>query len=237
MRPRNAMRLWRQLAQVGCMTVGLSAVGCCTTGSHGLRDPGQEPSPVGTSVNAWFDEHETRGEADDFTIHLNEWYMGSLDLGPMGLHRLGSMIRRLHEVPFPIIIAPHLDSAINEKRRQLVVQTLEQQGIGDAETRVAIAYPQAEGLYGEEGAYLYYDMFQNRSGYNGNSGFGNNSRRGGGNFGGLGFGAAGGGYGGGGGGGYGGGYGGGFGGGYGGGGYGGGYGGGGYGGGFGGYYR
>ena len=87
------------------MAAGLSAVGCCTTGSHGLKDPGQEPSPNGTSVNAWFDEHETRGEADDFTIHLNEWYMGSHDLGPMGLHRLGSMIRRLHEVPFPIILA------------------------------------------------------------------------------------------------------------------------------------
>lgn len=226
MGPQNAMRLWRRFAQIGCLTVGIT--GCCTCGGGGYReggacDPGQEPSLNGTSVNAWYEEHARRAEADDFTIHLNEWYMGGMDLGPYGLHHLGTMIRRLPQVPFPIIISPHLDSAMNEQRRRLVVQTLEQQGIGDAEQRVAIAYPQAEGLYGEEGVYVYYDMFQNRSGYNGNGGFGSSSRRGGGAFGGLGNGLGGFGNGGGGGGygGYGSGYGG-FGGGY--GGFGGGYG-------------
>src|SRR5438477_11993150 len=106
-----------------------------------------------------------------------------MDLGPYASAHLTTIVRRLHEVPYPVVVAPHLDSAINEQRRRLIVQTLEQQGIGDAEQRVAIAYPQAEGLYGEEGVYVYYDMFQNRSGYGG--GFGSSGRRGGFGAGGL----------------------------------------------------
>jgi hypothetical protein len=206
MERRKSIRIWRRLAQIGCLTLGGTGIGCALS-EGGVRDPGQEPSPNGTSVNAWYEEHANRAEADDFTIHLNEWYMGGMDLGPYGLHHLGVMLRRLHEVPFPIIISPHLDSAMNERRRQLIVKTLEQQGVGDAEQRVAIAYPQAEGLYAEEGVFVYYDMFQNRSGYNGNGGFGAGGRRGGGAFGGIGngLGGFGGGYGGGGGGGYGGG--------------------------------
>lgn len=212
MSPRSAKRIWRRLALIGCVAIGIAGAGCHTCGScgynddceggschgghggkgyrqGGIKDPGTEPAPNGSSVEAWFAEHESRAEADDFTIHLNEWYMGGLELGPMGIHRLGMMIRRLADVPFPIVIAPHLDTAYNEKRRLLIVQTLEQQGISDAEQRVAIAYPQAEGLYGEEGLFVYYDMFQNRSGYTG-FGFGQGGRRGG--FGGAGFGGFGG---------------------------------------------
>ncbi|MBX7104779.1 MAG: hypothetical protein K1X57_11905 [Gemmataceae bacterium] len=230
-------RIWvtgRRLARLGWLALGLAG-GCCWNneccegglgakcrgfGMHpgGLRDPGTEPAPNGSAVEAWRQEQANRGEANDFTIYLTEWYMGGLDLGPYGVHHLGNIIRRLPEVPFPVVIEPHLDQAVNEQRRRKIVEALEHQGIGDAEERVAIAYPQAEGLYSEEHQFVFMDMFANRSGYGGFGSFGGGGRRGGGfgnNMWGNGFGGMGGGGGGGGGGGYGG-YGGGFGGAYGG---------------------
>jgi len=141
----------------------------------------------------WRDEQANRAEASDFTIFLTEWFRGGTDLGPFGLHHLGDIVRRLPTVPFPVVIEPHLDSRLNEARRQIIVKALVNQGITDAENRVVVAYPQAEGLYGEEAEWIYTDMFQNRSGYgslyggrgrNLGFGFGNGNR----GFGGAGFG-------------------------------------------------
>jgi hypothetical protein len=179
----------RRLVRISCLALGLTG-GCCWSDSccvggkgfrpGGLRDPGQDPPPNGSSVQAWYDEQANRGEANDFTIYLNEWYMGGMDLGPYGVHHLANIVRRLPEVPFPIVIEPHLDQAVNERRRRVIVDALLQQGIADAEERVAIAYPQAEGLYAEEHQFIFYDMFTNRSGYGGFGPFGNGGRRGGG---------------------------------------------------------
>lgn len=193
MRLQFVLRFVRRLARTSCIFVGLVG-GCCWSicstcndcggefGGRGLkrgalRDAGQEPAAHGSSVNAWVDEQANRAEASDFTIFLNEWYMGGTDLGPFGLHHLGDIARRAPNAPFPIVIQPHLDSALNESRRQIIVNSLTQQGIADAESRVIVAYPQAEGLYGEEGEIVYYDMFLNRSGYNSGYGFGSGNYR------------------------------------------------------------
>lgn len=181
MGPRNIRYIAGRLAR-GVVLLGLSGCCCWNTWMYdegGCKDPGHPTSPLGTSVNSWLEEHAARAEANDFTIYLTEWYMGGCDLGPYGLHHLSDIVRRLPEVPFPVVIEPHLDADVNEKRRILIVNALTSQGIGDAEQRVVVSYPQAEGLYGEEGEMIFYDMFQNRSGYGGFGGFGGyNGRRG-----------------------------------------------------------
>src|SRR6185369_8041459 len=104
-----------------------------------------------------------------FTIYITEWFRGGTDLGPFGVHHLGDIVRRLPTSPFPVVLEPHLDSRLNETRRQFIVNILNNQGITDAETRVVVAYPQAEGLYGEEAERIFVDMLQNHSGYGGQS--------------------------------------------------------------------
>jgi hypothetical protein len=60
-------------------------------------------------------------------------------------------------VPFPVVLQPHPDMVLNEKRRQLLVQALTIAGIPDPDARVVIANPQSEDLNGElaERAYCF----------------------------------------------------------------------------------
>lgn len=170
---------WRRLV-LGGLVLFSAAGGCCHSCGFtegGLKDPGQPPSPHGTYVAAWQEEQANRAEANDFTIFLPDWFNGGTDLGPKGLHNLGHMVRRLQDVPFPIVIEPHHDAQLNESRRQVIVRALLNQGVPDAEQRVAVAFPQGEGLYGVEGEFVYFDMFQNRSGYYGFNLYGTNSGR------------------------------------------------------------
>jgi hypothetical protein len=166
MRTQSLQGIINRLARNGWIALALASGCCwhhCGGGRFGAARHAGTDTPLGTAVNAWYEEQANRAEANDFTIYLNEWYMGGLDLGPMGLHHLADIARRAPEVPFPVVIEPHLDAALNEQRRQHIVNALQQQGIGDADARVIVAYPQAEGLYAEEGTRLFYQMFMNRN--------------------------------------------------------------------------
>ncbi len=202
----------RRLSRSGFVVVGLFAGCCgfdmCSLGFRGVPDgtgckePGEWPPLNGSYVYKWKEAQAARADATDFVIFLTEWYMGGEHLGPYGEHHVGYIASRLPTVQFPVLLEPHLDNELNEKRRKIIVDALVNLGIHDAETRVVVAYPQSEALYAEEGVVSYYQMLFNR---NRNRGFG-------GGYGGMGgaMGGYGGGYGGGGfGGGYGGGYGGG----------------------------
>jgi hypothetical protein len=102
-----------------------------------------------------------KAEASDFVIFPNEWFLGGTEFGPYGKYHMTEMVRRLPTVPFPVVIQPMWDTALNEARRQIVVAFLTQNGIPDAEQRVLIAYPTAEGLYGEEAEIVYRNMIRN----------------------------------------------------------------------------
>jgi hypothetical protein len=60
------------------------------------------------------------------------------------------ILRRLPEVPFPVVIQINIDERLNEARRTFVVQFLKDNGIIDPEQRVIVGFPSAEGLYGTE---------------------------------------------------------------------------------------
>jgi hypothetical protein len=163
-------------------------------------DPGVNPQPLGTFTNGWIEAQHHKAEASDFVFYLDEWYLGGTRLGPAGLAHLRDVIKRLPGVPFPVVIQPHVDEALNETRRMRIVEALVNNGIADAERRVVVDIPQAEGMPGDEAERSYYQMVVpdhwgplGRGGYGGGygggpfgRGFGLNGRAGWGAFGAIG---------------------------------------------------
>jgi len=119
--------------------------------------PGAIPAPAGTSVHAWLDQMSIAAEADDFVVYKHEWYQGGLELGPYGQYHLDQMVHRLAHVPFPVVLQPEATNpAVNEVRRRVLIEGLAKAGVPDAARRVIIAFPKAEGMYGD-GAYRIYN--------------------------------------------------------------------------------
>jgi hypothetical protein len=137
--------------------------------------PGAIPAPVGTYVRQWEARERAKAAMDRFVIYGNEWYMGGLELGPYGRCHLDQIASHLSCVPYPVVVQPDVNPACTEARRQLVVHYLALHGIPDADQRVVIAFPLAEGLYGEEAPRVYYGMLSGQLGAGGaygGSGFG-----------------------------------------------------------------
>ncbi|MER3416616.1 MAG: hypothetical protein C4297_10440 [Gemmataceae bacterium] len=149
----------------GLILAGLA--GCHTTHPWCVDNcsdvpPGALPAPAGTYVREFQNVQAGKAEMDDFVIYKHEWYMGGKDLGPYGLYHLDQIARRLPEVPFPVMIQAHADPELNEARRQTVIAQLAMRGIQDAQERVVVGYPAAEGLYGEEAEWMYEQMIAPR---------------------------------------------------------------------------
>src|SRR5262249_40280429 len=98
-----------------------------------------------------------KAESDDFVLYNHMWCKGGTDLGPLGRYQLELMAKRLPTVPFPVVIATSKDAALDQARREVVVAQLAAWGFTDP-TRVVVAYPIAEGLYGDE-AYRIADAY------------------------------------------------------------------------------
>jgi hypothetical protein len=123
---------------------------------------GAIPAPYGTYNTRLQATQATNAEADDFVIYKYEWHMGGAELGPYGRYHLNEIVNRLPQVPFPVIVQPHVDAHLTEARRQVVVNYLAQHGIRDADQRVLVAFPAAEGLYGEEAEIIFESMIRGR---------------------------------------------------------------------------
>jgi hypothetical protein len=120
---------------------------------------GAIPPPVGTRVNTVLHGQAFRAEAADFVVHKHEWYLGGREPGPYGRRHLATIGARLPAVPFAVVVEPvepeELPQAspasiaeLNEARRLRVVEALLACGIEDANQRVVLGYPRAEGLAG-----------------------------------------------------------------------------------------
>ena len=133
---------------------------------------GAIPDPVGTKVNWAVEAQAANAAEDDFVIYKHEWCKGAIELGPYGTYHLREVIRRLGDVPFPVVLQPEVDNQINLARRALLVKRLLAAGIHDAEQRVVIAFPEAEGLYGDEALRIYYALITAQSGLGGYGGLG-----------------------------------------------------------------
>lgn len=136
------------------------AVGCsCHSdsghGSHKLDygaeiPPGALPDRPGAHVRRFQATQRDNAIAIEYAIFIHEWQDGGKFLGPYGEHHVQHIIRRLPTVPYPVLVQPTHDPAINEFRRNVIVAKLLEGGILDAETRVILRNPEAEGLFGDE---------------------------------------------------------------------------------------
>lgn len=115
---------------------------------------GAQPAPAGTYVNKFIEIQSGIAEQDDFVLYKHMWYKAGTELGPLGRYQLDLISRRLANVPFPVVIETTKNDSIDEQRRDIIVSLLAARGFNDP-SRVIVAYPIAEGLFGDEAPRLY----------------------------------------------------------------------------------
>lgn len=148
---------------------------------------GSMPLEPGGHVQRFINIQAEKAEQDDFTIHPNEWYQGGKELGPYGRYHIDQIARRWAAMPFQVIIATSDSPEIDLIRRDVVLKELGRRGIEDAEVRVVLGRPRAEGLFGDEMEAIYARMiFGQQYGLFGNPYQGFGGGFGGGGFGGFG---------------------------------------------------
>jgi len=176
---------------VGCHTTSKDY--CCNNSPNCIDNcatipEGAIPVEAGTYLKDYINRHTFKAEQDDFVIYKHEWFKGGTELGPYGSYHVHEIIKRLPDVPFPVILQISGNQELDTVRRGLVVSKLLNAGYVDADQRVILAFPEAEGLYGEEAERIYGQMLYSNpygnSGYGGfgRGGFGNRFFGGGGGF-------------------------------------------------------
>src|SRR5262245_41595317 len=115
---------------------------------------GAQPAPLGTYVNKFIEIQSGIAEADDFVLYKHMWYRAGTELGPLGRYQLDLISRRLANVPFPVVIETSKNDNLDQQRREIIASLLAARGFTDP-SRVIVAYPQAEGLYGDEAPIIY----------------------------------------------------------------------------------
>jgi hypothetical protein len=147
---------------------------------------GAQPAPPGTYVNKFIEIQSGIAEADDFVLYKHMWFKAGTELGPLGRYQLDLISRRLARVPFPVVVETSMNDSLDQQRREIIVSLLAARGFTDP-SRVVVAFPQAEGLYGDEAPRLYNRLlFGGPFGGGGGLGGGINGGALGGGFGGLG---------------------------------------------------
>jgi hypothetical protein len=139
-------------------------------GPHGM--PVMMPEPNGSFVNKMQEVQVGKAQASNFVFFLDEWYKGGTVLGPYGSYHLNRIVPKLAEVPYPVVIQPSLDAALNEARRAQMVAALAKCGVAEPDHRVIVAFPEAEGLNGEEAPRLYCEMLRSHNGLFGYGAYG-----------------------------------------------------------------
>src|SRR5262245_4852589 len=161
----NSMTLkWTQLP--GCLlAVGLTLLPTAArageknnrwycTDNCAVIPKGAQPAPLGTYVNKFIEIQTGIAEADDFVLYKHMWYRAGTELGPLGRYQLDLITRRLPNVPFPVVIETSKNDNLDQQRREIIASLLAARGFTDP-SRVIVAYPQAEGLYGDEAPIIY----------------------------------------------------------------------------------
>jgi hypothetical protein len=162
--------------------------GCCNRRCCSHIQPALPAEPLGAHVRRFEAVQVANAQASNFEIYLDEWYEGGKTLGPYGQYHITQIAQRLPAVPFAVKVQPCNDVTLNELRRQIVVTALLNLGIRDADSRVIIAYPQAEGLRGEEAEFVYWRSISDALITGRFGGYGPYGRYGLGGYGGFGFG-------------------------------------------------
>jgi hypothetical protein len=184
---------WRRVGRWSLAAALLAATGCRFHAPIGPDNcaaitPGAIPPLTGTYVCQWQHAQMDRAEAGKYVINKCEWFSGGTTLGPEGSQHVLKIAKTVAETGYPVVVSRSDDEALNETRRQWIVGQLLVAGLADADQRVIVERPEAEGLYGPE-ATRYGSMRQ--LGINGMMGGMGGGGFGGGGLGGGGFGGGG----------------------------------------------
>src|SRR5262245_50183873 len=164
---RQMVRNWLGALPAG-MFAALALSGCHTCDKWLEEDccdqcstilPGSLPEPNGTFVRRMQAIQANKAEADDFVFYVNEWR--GIDLGPYGTRHLGNVIKRLPSVEFEVLIQMSGNAQLDAERREKIVAALLAADIMDANERVIVGYPDAEGLDANEAERIYIQSLQN----------------------------------------------------------------------------
>jgi hypothetical protein len=196
----------------GCQTTNCesgcgTSNGCSPNGYNaGCDEDCVVPRALGSSVRTHFDMQRQGAARSDFVINLHEWYQGGEALGPDGRRHVAELATRMQAEQHQIVlepaepdlkVSPNIETAIqmarmrDQNRRMAVIQQLAASGSVGADSRVIVAYPQAEGLRGDESVRIFQTLSRGSGGNLGGGGGGGNAN-GGGGFGGGGGGGGGG---------------------------------------------
>lgn len=106
--------------------------------------------PLGTYTRNAFELQRQNALAEYFTVYGEDFLLGTATLNDTGLRHLDGIVRRMNDVGAPIKIEPS-GSALDDKRKQAVINTLLKAGVDPSVvTRVVIGRTRAEGLRYDE---------------------------------------------------------------------------------------
>lgn len=151
--PKSSSRIstlasWNALAIAIVVGSGCSCRNVLARREACAEPKGAIPSPVGTSACRWQVAQAAAADQDQFTVYQNEWLDGGDQLGPAGMNHVRRIAGELPQSPLPTIVEPSGNSELDARRIESVTQLLAQWGVGDAGSRVVVASPAAEPLYG-----------------------------------------------------------------------------------------
>ena len=143
----------------------------CNTGGgrRGARGVmADRPFPLGQVSDSFWETQQTNAEAADFIFYDHEFRGNTAELGPGAKKHLMQVALRLEHVPFPVVIEESPGShspaetarrqALDQARRQTIVEQLARLGAGNIEERVIVANAFPEGYTGIESEGSYYNV-------------------------------------------------------------------------------
>lgn len=138
------------------------------------------PAPLGAEIDQMMMQQEMNAEAAKFVVYMHEFELNRVDLqgrehgwrlNDDGEDHVKQIAAQIHNgVSYPVVIERnrtsvkpgtdfeypvHLDESLDERRRMVVVASLQRMGIADAEDRVVVAPAFSEGYTGPEAARAY----------------------------------------------------------------------------------
>jgi hypothetical protein len=125
------------------------------TDYHLFWKPALPVAPLGTYVNTAFQLETDLAKAERLVLYQEDWVQGTPQLKDVSLYHLAEIAdwlrngRQPHS-SYPVRVEPTGIRALDEARRHVAVRMLAERGVGDAEARVIIAPPWAEGLRYEQ---------------------------------------------------------------------------------------
>jgi len=129
------------------------------------------PNPLGYAADPIWQLQEINGEASDFVIYDHEFVGDTTRLNTAGEDHVKQIAVRVQETPFPVVVERSMSSiretdvykfpvhpnpALDNRRREVVVQLLVAMGVPDADQRTVVAPAIAEGLDSIEAERAYY---------------------------------------------------------------------------------